>query len=163
MEKNFIEIAKNAKQASLKIAELSTEIKNSALSKIADFFEAHKTEIFEANKRDLEEAEKLVEINENYAYWYLGFKLANTKVMTYERKDYDSPKLFFKERMDISSMFSLASSLEANQLVYTWLQIQGSEKELNEYKAMVNLFDNKENELEEGKLNRITEKINKTK
>ena len=65
--------------------------------------------------------------------------------------------------MDISSMFSLASSLEANQLVYTWLQIQGSEKELNEYKAMVNLFDNKENELEEGKLNRITEKINKTK
>ena len=37
------------------------------------------------------------------------------------------------------------------------------EKELNEYKAMVNLFDNKENELEEGKLNRITEKINKTK
>ena len=163
MEKNFIEIAKNAKQASLKIAELNTEIKNSALSKIADFFEAHKAEIFEANKRDLEEAEKLVEINENYAYWYLGFKLANTKVMTYERKDYDSPKLFFKERMDISSMFSLASSLEANQLVYTWLQIQGSEKELNEYKAMVNLFDNKENELEEGKLNRITEKINKTK
>ncbi len=111
----------------------------------------------------VKEAEKLVEINENYAYWYLGFKLANTKVMTYERKDYDSPKLFFKERMDISSMFSLASSLEANQLVYTWLQIQGSEKELNEYKAMVNLFDNKENELEEGKLNRITEKINKTK
>ena len=62
MEKNFIEIAKNAKQASLKIAELNTEIKNSALNKIADFFEAHKTEIFEANKRDLEEAEKLAGI-----------------------------------------------------------------------------------------------------
>ena len=55
MEKNFIEIAKQAKQASLKIAELNTEIKNSALNKIADFFETCKNEIFEANKKDLEE------------------------------------------------------------------------------------------------------------
>ena len=39
---DFIEIAKNAKQASLKIAELSTDIKNSALNNIADFFEKYK-------------------------------------------------------------------------------------------------------------------------
>ena len=58
MEKNFIEIAKQAKQASLKIAELNTEIKNSALNKIADFFETCKNEIFEANKKDLEEISK---------------------------------------------------------------------------------------------------------
>lgn len=80
MEKNFIEIAKNAKQASLKIAELSTEIKNSALSKIADFFEAHKTEIFEANKRDLEEAEKLVENGEITKATFNRLKLDENKM-----------------------------------------------------------------------------------
>lgn len=80
MEKNFIEIAKNAKQASLKIAELNTEIKNSALSKIADFFETHKTEIFEANKRDLEEAEKLVENGEITKATFNRLKLDENKM-----------------------------------------------------------------------------------
>ena len=64
MEQNFIDIAKNAKQASLKIAELSTELKNKALTKIADAFEVHKEEIFEANKKDLVEAESLVQNGE---------------------------------------------------------------------------------------------------
>ena len=80
MEKNFIEIAKNAKQASLKIAELNTEIKNSALSKIANFFEAHKAEIFEANKRDLEEAEKLVENGEITKATFNRLKLDENKM-----------------------------------------------------------------------------------
>ena len=58
---DFIQIAKNAKEASLKIADLSTEIKNKALLKIADGIEAVKDEIFEANKVDLELAQKLVD------------------------------------------------------------------------------------------------------
>ncbi len=58
---DFIQIAKNAKEASLKIADLSTEIKNKALLKIADGIEAAKDEIFEANKVDLELAQKLVD------------------------------------------------------------------------------------------------------
>lgn len=57
----FIQIAKNAKEASLKIADLSTEIKNKALIQIANEIEAHKNEIFEANKTDLTDAEKLVQ------------------------------------------------------------------------------------------------------
>lgn len=80
MEKNFIEIAKNAKQASLKIAELNTEIKNSALNKIADFFETHKAEIFEANKRDLEEAENLVENGEITKATFNRLKLDENKM-----------------------------------------------------------------------------------
>ena len=44
---DFIQIAKNAKEASLKIADLSTEIKNKALIKIADEIEASKSEIFD--------------------------------------------------------------------------------------------------------------------
>lgn len=56
----FIEIAKNAKKASLEIAGLSVNIKNKALNSIASAIETHKTEIFEANKKDLEIAQKLV-------------------------------------------------------------------------------------------------------
>lgn len=58
---DFIQIAKNAKNASLKIADLSTEIKNKALLKIAEKIENAKDEIFEANKVDLEAAKVLVE------------------------------------------------------------------------------------------------------
>ena len=58
---DFIQIAKNAKNASLKIADLSTETKNKALLKIADKIEEAKDEIFEANKIDLELAQKLVD------------------------------------------------------------------------------------------------------
>ena len=58
---DFTQIAKNAKEASLKIADLSTEIKNKALIKIADKIESAKDEIFEANKIDLELAQKLVD------------------------------------------------------------------------------------------------------
>ena len=58
---NFTDTAKNAKEASLKIAGLNTEIKNQALSAIADAIETHKTEIFTANKLDLENAQLLVE------------------------------------------------------------------------------------------------------
>lgn len=61
METNFIEIAKNAKTASLKIAHLNTDIKNRALNAIADFIEKSKDEIFSANKQDLEFAQKLVD------------------------------------------------------------------------------------------------------
>ncbi len=57
---DFIEIAKNAKKASLEIADLSTDIKNKALLKIADSIEKAKDEIFEANKQDLSDAEPLV-------------------------------------------------------------------------------------------------------
>jgi len=58
---DFLNIAKNAKQASLKIAGLPTELKNNALFKIADAFEVYKTEIFEANRADLTSAQKLVD------------------------------------------------------------------------------------------------------
>ena len=48
---DFVKIAKNAKEASLKIASLSTELKNKALLNIADKIENSAAEIFEANKQ----------------------------------------------------------------------------------------------------------------
>ena len=57
---NFEDIAKQAKNASLEMAELTTEIKNQALLKIADALEENKSKIFEANKTDLEQANNSV-------------------------------------------------------------------------------------------------------
>lgn len=58
---DFIEIAKNAKEASLKIAGVRVEIKNNALNSVADAIETHQDEIFTANKTDLEHAKILVD------------------------------------------------------------------------------------------------------
>lgn len=58
---DFIEIAKAAKKASLEIAGLSTDIKNSALTAIADALETERESVYQANKEDLKSAEKLVE------------------------------------------------------------------------------------------------------
>lgn len=77
---DFIQIAKNAKEASLKIADLSTEIKNKALIQIADEIEAHKNEIFEANKKDLTDAEKLVQNGELSKSTFNRLKLDDNKM-----------------------------------------------------------------------------------
>lgn len=77
---DFIQIVKNTKEASLKIADLATEIKNAALIKIADEIEASKSEIFDANKKDLEEAEKLVETGKLNKSTFNRLKLDENKM-----------------------------------------------------------------------------------
>ena len=80
IQMDFIQIAKNAKEASLKIADLSTEIKNDALIKIANEIEASKSEIFDANKKDLAEAEKLVETGKLNKSTFNRLKLDENKM-----------------------------------------------------------------------------------
>lgn len=80
MDFDFIEIAKNAKNASLKVAELDTNIKNQALKNIAQMLEEHKSEIFEANALDLKEAQNLVEIGEISQSAYKRLKLDENKM-----------------------------------------------------------------------------------
>jgi len=77
---NFEQIAKNAKEASLKIASLSTELKNKALLKIAEKIEKNTQEIFEANKIDLDNAEKLVESGELNKSTFNRLKLDENKM-----------------------------------------------------------------------------------
>ena len=60
-EDKFIELAKNAKVASKKMAVLPVGLKNSALLNIAKKFKENKDKIFEANKMDLDAAKSLVE------------------------------------------------------------------------------------------------------
>ena len=80
IQMDFTQIAKNAKDASLKIADLSAEIKNNALFKIADEIEASKSEIFDANKKDLIEAEKLVETGKLNKSTFNRLKLNENKM-----------------------------------------------------------------------------------
>ena len=63
-ENNFLEIATKAKNASKKVATLSTKIKNKALLNIANNLKANQDKIFEANKMDLELARPFVENGE---------------------------------------------------------------------------------------------------
>lgn len=77
---DFIEIAKKAKEASLKTASLSEEIKNKALNSIADAIEKAKDEIFEANKMDLALAEPLVEKDELSKATFNRLKLDENKM-----------------------------------------------------------------------------------
>lgn len=77
---DFIEIAKNAKKASLEIADLSTDVKNNALLKVADAIEAHKDEIFAANREDLAAAEALVQSGELNKSTFNRLKLDENKM-----------------------------------------------------------------------------------
>lgn len=77
---DFIKIAKDAKEASLKIASLSTEIKNQALLKIAEEIENKKSEIFDANKQDLKDAEILVNSGELSKSTFNRLKLDENKM-----------------------------------------------------------------------------------
>lgn len=77
---DFIRIAKDAKEASLKIADISAELKNKALLRIADEIELHKDEIFSANKEDLQNAQSLVDAGEITKSTFNRLKLDENKM-----------------------------------------------------------------------------------
>lgn len=61
---NLEQIAKNAKEASIKLASINTVVKNEALEAIADSIESDIYFVYEANKKDLEIASKMLENGE---------------------------------------------------------------------------------------------------
>lgn len=77
---NFLEIAKNAKEASLKLANLSSELKNSALEAVANSIEENKQKIFSANAQDLADAKKMVESGELSQAVFNRLKLDDNKM-----------------------------------------------------------------------------------
>ena len=79
-ENNFLEIATKAKNASKKVATLSTEIKNKALLNIANNLKANEDKIFEANKMDLELAKPLVEAEKLSQLVFNRLKLDENKM-----------------------------------------------------------------------------------
>lgn len=77
---NFLEIAKNAKESSLKLANLSSELKNKALDAVANSIEKNKQKIFDANAQDLIAAKKAVESGELSLSVFNRLKLDENKM-----------------------------------------------------------------------------------
>lgn len=77
---DFIEIAKNAKSASLKLSNLSSDIKNAALEAVANSIENNKQKIMVANQVDLIEAQKLVDSGEISQATFGRLKLDDNKM-----------------------------------------------------------------------------------
>lgn len=79
-ENNFTNLAINAKTASKKLASISTEIKNAALLKIAEFLDANRENIIEANTLDLENAKTLLNEGKLSQSVYNRLKLDENKM-----------------------------------------------------------------------------------
>ncbi|MCQ2789695.1 MAG: glutamate-5-semialdehyde dehydrogenase [bacterium] len=75
----LLEIAKNAKLASIKLANMKSEDKNSALNSIAEALENNKENIINANKEDLKYAEVMVEQGKLSRAVYNRLKLDDNK------------------------------------------------------------------------------------
>lgn len=80
MDIDFIKLAQNAKKASVKAQNLSSNIKNKALMEVANALDSHRAEIFEANKRDLEFAQELVNSGELSQATFNRLKLDENKM-----------------------------------------------------------------------------------
>ena len=80
MDKNFIEIAKCAKQASLKLANLPSELKNSVLESVAKALEENRHKVLSANALDLANAQKMVDLNELSQAVFNRLKLDENKM-----------------------------------------------------------------------------------
>lgn len=77
---NILETAKNAKQAALKMQNLSTDLKNTALKAIADALTTNKQAIMEANALDLANGKKLIEAGKLSQAVYNRLKLDENKM-----------------------------------------------------------------------------------
>lgn len=77
---DFLEIAKNAKEASLKLANLSSDLKNSALANVAKKIEENRAKIMDANTQDLIDAKKSVENGELSQAVFNRLKLDENKM-----------------------------------------------------------------------------------
>ncbi len=90
---DFINIAKSAKSASLKIANLTTEMKNAVLTNIAKELENNKELVFEANRQDLVESQKLLDSGELSQAVFNRLKLDENKMRDMIAGIYDVIKL----------------------------------------------------------------------
>lgn len=80
MKNELLDLVKNAKQASYKLAATPEKMRNAALEQIAADLEAEKEAIFEANKKDLEEGQKLVEVGKISKSTFNRLKLDENKM-----------------------------------------------------------------------------------
>lgn len=123
---DFIEIAKAAKEASLKIADLPLELKNKALLKVADSIEANKEKIFAANRDDLKEAEILVKSGDLGQSTFNRLKLDENKMRDMiqgirdiaKLEDPVNKKLFVRELDDGLTLYKVSCPIGVLGIIF---------------------------------------------
>jgi hypothetical protein len=97
----------------------------------------------------VKEEEKEAEEDENLAYWTLAFRLAKSKTLIYDKKEFADPKAFFEYKLDISDLLSFASSFLSSREVLAWLKLLGYGNKIAEFLALTDLADKKEEAAQE--------------
>lgn len=90
------------------------------------------------------ELEELFYENENKAYFLLGFALAETKKIKFNHKEYSDFKKFFEDMITDYYIVNYSVNLESNQYIYAWLEINGFEKQIKKYKALLDTIEQME-------------------
>lgn len=87
------------------------------------------------------ELEELFYENENKAYFLLGFLLAETDKIVFDRKEYDDVTEFFEDMISDFYLANYSHNLETNQYIYAWLEIKGLNKEVSKYHALLSTIE----------------------
>ena len=76
-------------------------------------------------------------INENRAYFKLGFYLDKRKEIIYRRRGYKDVKSFLEMILNPTMIVDFAKDFELNQYLQAYLEINNYQKELREFEAIV--------------------------
>lgn len=87
------------------------------------------------------ELEELFYKNEKKAYFMLGFILAETKNIIFDKKEYTNVKDFFQDMISDYYVVNYSFTLESNQYIYAWLEINGYTKEISKYHALISTVE----------------------
>lgn len=97
-------------------------------------------------ERVIELEKKFIE-NPNKAYFLLGFALAKCNTIVYEHEVFDDVKTFISRMITDRKIIRFSSTLESSQYVYAWLEVNGYENVVNNYRSLVETIEKLENKL----------------
>lgn len=183
MDKEFLEIAKNAKKASIKAQGLSDDIKNKALLEISRALEVNRDTIFEANKLDMEQAKILLESGEITQAIYGRLKLDDNKMRDMVQGLLDisklpnpvNKKIFTRELDEGLTLYKVSCPIgvlgiifEARPDVISQISalaikssnaviLKGGKESINTNKAILSVINDTLNEIEEFPKNMLTQ------
>ncbi|MBE6143120.1 MAG: hypothetical protein E7177_03955 [Erysipelotrichaceae bacterium] len=87
------------------------------------------------------ELEEMFFENENKAYFLLGFLLAESDRIIFNKKEYDDVETFFKDMISDFYIINYAHNLESNQYIYAWLEVKGLNRQVSKYHALLKTIE----------------------
>ena len=85
--------------------------------------------------------EQLILVNENKAYFLLGFLLAETDKIIFDNKEYDDIQKFFEVMLSDYYVVNYSHNLESNQYIYAWLEVKGLKEKVKSYQILLNTIE----------------------